>query len=403
MFFCGIFLWQRLKGTRSVCFCYAKIPEVKTAALKSSVFARQKATRIQKEDFLDFLKFFCYPVYMKIFFKLNVFFFLFLLFSCSSVPKAKNGDFKKDFSEDETVEFEELWGYVFYKREDSYTPDLPLTDIGYFTEAISAFSEVPAPPPKEKYFSDCPAKVHLVTSCDSRSQTHLLLLPELPLRKKIIDGLIEASKTYDGLQVDWELVSPEDDENFIEFLKILKSKLGEKTLSIAIPARIRTLSKDAYNYEKLAKVADKIIIMAYDEHWATSKPGPIASTDWCKKISDYAKSQIPPEKLVMGLSFYGRAWRDDTLGGKAYIYPTLQKIMEENKVKNHRRDEYGVPSFTITKKLNITAFYDDETSLFVRTKMYAENEIKALSFWRIGQEDEAYWKHLKIKETEENK
>lgn len=36
-------------------------------------------------------------------------------------------------------------------------------------------------------------------------------------------------------------------------------------------------------------------------------------------------------------------------------------------------------------------------------KMYAENEIKALSFWRIGQEDEAYWKHLKIKETEENK
>lgn len=340
---------------------------------------------------------------MKIFFKLNVFFFLFLLFSCSSVPKAKNGDFKKDFSEDETVEFEELWGYVFYKREDSYTPDLPLTDIGYFTEAISAFSEVPATPPKEKYFSDCPAKVHLVTSCDSRSQTHLLLLPELPLRNKIIDGLIEASKTYDGLQVDWELVSPEDDENFIEFLKILKSKLGEKTLSIAIPARIRTLSKDAYNYEKLAKVADKIIIMAYDEHWATSKPGPIASTDWCKKISDYAKSKIPPEKLVMGLSFYGRAWRDDTLGGKAYIYPTLQKIMEENKVKNHRRDEYGVPSFTITKKLNITAFYDDETSLFVRTKMYAENEIKALSFWRIGQEDEAYWKHLKIKETEENK
>lgn len=365
-------------------------------------FCKAKSHPNSKEDFLDFLNFFCYPVYMKIFFKLNVFFFLFLLFSCSSVPKAKNGDFKKDFSEDETVEFEELWGYVFYKREDSYTPDLPLTDIGYFTEAISAFSEVPATPPKEKYFSDCPAKVHLVTSCDSRSQTHLLLLPELPLRNKIIDGLIEASKTYDGLQVDWELVSPEDDENFIEFLKILKSKLGEKTLSIAIPARIRTLSKDAYNYEKLAKVADKIIIMAYDEHWATSKPGPIASTDWCKKISDYAKSQIPPEKLVMGLSFYGRAWRDDTLGGKAYIYPTLQKIMEENKVKNHRRDEYGVPSFTITKKLNITAFYDDETSLFVRTKMYAENEIKALSFWRVGQEDEAYWKHLKIKETEEN-
>ena len=120
MFFCGIFLWQRLKGTRSVCFCYAKIPEVKTAALKSSVFARQKATRIQKEDFLDFLKFFCYPVYMKIFFKLNVFFFLFLLFSCSSVPKAKNGDFKKDFSEDETSNLKNF-GAMFFIKEKIHT------------------------------------------------------------------------------------------------------------------------------------------------------------------------------------------------------------------------------------------------------------------------------------------
>ena len=46
---------------------------------------------------------------------------------------------------------------------------------------------------------------------------------------------------------------------------------------------------------------DKIIVMAYDEHWATSAPGAIASLSWCKKIADYASSVIPKEKLVIAI------------------------------------------------------------------------------------------------------
>ncbi len=328
---------------------------------------------------------------------------IFLLFSCASTKTPSNGSFNSKSDNASVIEFKEIWGYVFNGYEKEYSPLLPVTDIGYFAKAITTFSEVPQIPPKEKYFSNTNAKVHLVSSCDSRSQTHLLLSPSLPLRDKIIEDLIKAAKTYDGLQIDWELVSAEDADNYVEFLKILKSKLNGKTLSIAIPARIKTLSKDAYNYSKLAKIADRIIIMAYDQHWSTSEPGPIAGTDWCKKITDYAKSQIPQEKLVMGLSFYGRTWRDDKTGGKAYSYNSIQKIIEENKIKEHTRDCFGVPSFYIEKKLKITAFYDDEKSLLFRTKMYAENEIDKISFWRIGQEDKNYWQHLKITTVAEKK
>lgn len=331
-----------------------------------------------------------------------LFFPIFLLFSCASTKTPSNGDFDSSLNDISVIEFTEIWGYVFTGYEKEYSPLLPITDIGYFAKAITTFSEVPQIPPREKYFSNTNAKVHLVSSCDSRSQTHLLLSPKLPLRDKIIEDLIKASKTYDGLQIDWELVVAEDADNYIEFLKILKSKLNGKKLSIAIPARIKTLSKDAYNYSNLAQIADKIIIMAYDQHWSTSEPGPIAGTDWCKKITDYAKSQIPQEKLIMGLSFYGRTWRDDKTGGRAYSYNSIQKIIEENKIKKHKRDSFGIPSFNIEKKLKITAFYDDETSLSFRTKMYAENGIDKISFWRTGQEDKNFWKHLKSPASAEN-
>lgn len=329
-----------------------------------------------------------------------IIFFSIATISCTTIQKNNDNINYKPNEPCETLEFNELWGYVMSERESSWNNELPLTDICYFAPAITTFSEVPSSPPKQKFFSETNARVHLVTSCDSKAQTHLLLSPKLPLRDKIIDDLVKASESYDGLQIDWELVTASDDENFLEFLSILKKKLGRKILSIAVPARLRTLQKDAYDYEKIASLVDKIIVMAYDQHWSTSEPGPVAGTLWCQKIAEYAKTQIPREKLVMGLSFYGRAWRDDNLGGKAYTYPTLEEIFAEHDIKHFTRDEFDTPSFKITKKLTITTWFDDEKSLVTRTKMYKENGINALSFWRVGQEDKFYWNHLKIKNQE---
>ena len=302
----------------------------------------------------------------------------------------------------DAVEFNEVWGYVMNKREKDYTPELPVTDIGYFISAVNTFSELDQVPTKGKFFSNTSARVHLVTSCDSKAQTHLLLSPEYSLRDKIIDQLIAATETYDGLQIDWELVPADDAEYFAQFLKILKSKLNGKMLSVAVPARIKTLEKDAYNYETISSIADRIIVMAYDQHWSTSKPGTIAGTDWCEKIADYALTKIEPDKLVMGMSFYGRAWRDDTEGGKAYIYSSTEKLIKEHKVKKIVRDEYLTPSFTFTKKLTITTWYDDAASLKLRTEMYRNKGIKNLSFWRIGQEDKNYWQYLKVDKNKQS-
>ena len=112
---------------------------------------------------------------------------IFLLFSCASNKTPSDGDFNSRLNALSVIEFNEIWGYVFNGCEKEYSPLLPITDIGYFAEAITTFSKVPQIPPKEKYFSNTNAKVHLVSSCDSRSQTHLLLSPSLPLRDKIIE------------------------------------------------------------------------------------------------------------------------------------------------------------------------------------------------------------------------
>ncbi len=296
--------------------------------------------------------------------------------------------------------FTELWGYVTIGEEMSFSTNYPVSDVGYFVNPVNSYSDFPSVPERSQKFPGYKGRVHLVIPGNSAAHTHLLLDPKLPLRNKIIKRIIAETKEYDGLQIDWESVMKADDENFRTFLKILKKKLKGKTLSVAVPARVKKLERDAYDYAELSKIVDRIIVMAYDEHWSTSAPGPVASTAWCKRIMDFAKSVIPEEKLVMGCHFYARAWNNEDVGNKAYRMYKIEDIIRSNKVSDFKESDGGDLSFTFEKKTRVSVYYDTPDSVAQRCRMYFENGIKKLSFWRVGQESPEFWGKLAFKSPE---
>lgn len=329
------------------------------------------------------------------------------LFSCAFVFSenlpAESSFFQDNEMEENSPEkypqlsFSEIWGYVMTGREDSFSPVFPVTDVGYFWEAVDQYGNIPEPPVREKFFSDYAGRVHFVTSCDSRGQTHLLLSTK-ELRKKIINQLVKASETYEGLQIDWELVPKNDDMIFYDFLKTLKKKLKGKMLTVAIPARLKTLEKDPYDYARLSTVADKIIIMAYDQHWSTSAPGPVASPELGKKIYEYAKTVIPEEKLIMGAPFYGRAWSNEDIGGRAWTNISVERIRNEQNVKDSdiKTDQNGNKYFKLEKKRTVTLYFDDTESELSRLALYKNEGVSRIAFWRVGQENPELWNFLKV-------
>ena len=295
--------------------------------------------------------------------------------------------------EGEIMQFSEVWGYVMAKREDEFDYDMPITDIGYFSADVNAYGELEVLNLGDN-FAAFSGRVHLVSTCESRSLTHFVLDPSYPVRDRLIKSLIAASANYDGLQIDYELVPARDGKNFLDFLSLLKKGLNGKILSVAIPARVKTIKGDVYSYRDIAKIVDKVIVMAYDEHWATSEAGSIASMPWSKRVGEYSASVIPAEKLVMGLPFYGRTWGDFTTN-KAYYFSGINRLMNENNIHSVDRDE-GVPYFKFKKEIEVTGYFEDEKSLLERTKLYKELGITNLAFWRVGQEDSEYWKWLEV-------
>jgi spore germination protein YaaH len=292
------------------------------------------------------------------------------------------------------TEWSEVWAYLLDGSEKTLLPEAPLTDVGYFGAEVDSYGVLTAVPNRKKIVA-FDGRVHLVVTCNSRGLTHFALEPASAVRKKLVADLIAASEPYDGLQIDFELVPAKDGERFLSFLAELRMGLRDKMLTVALPARTRTIADDVYNYEKIAALVDRILIMAYDEHWSTSEPGPIASLAWCEQVAAYAKTKIQPEKLIMGLPFYGRTWGSINTF-RAFFHEGIERIKKENNVKQTDRAG-GIPHFTYEIPVTVTVFYEDAASLTTRLAMYRSLGIEKAGFWCLGQEDPSVWQYVRKK------
>ncbi len=292
----------------------------------------------------------------------------------------------------EPVLFDEVWGYVMISRLKDYDDMTPLTDVGLFAAEINSYGELTNVPKRTAVGKNFKGRVHLVTICESTSLSHFCIDPKYGVRKKIVEGLLEACEEFDGLQVDWELIPSRDADNFLSFLKELKKGLGKKPLTVCVPARTKTLQQDVYSYEKIGKIADRIMIMAYDEHWTGGPAGSIASMDWCEKIADYAKTVWPANKYIFGLPFYGRIWGNKSVK-QALAFNGMNRTAHENGVVTIER-ERGVPHYKYKVEVEVEGWYEDAYSNVERSRMYKQKGYNCIAFWRMGQEDVAVWEWI---------
>lgn len=317
---------------------------------------------------------------------------LFLLILIQIFPVFANG--KKDDTP-KPIAFDETWGYVTMANAGAYRDDLPLTDVCYFAADVNCYGELIDVPDINK-IPVTGKRRHLTFICDSKSLTHFVLSPEYLVRASIIEQLMEAVEPFDGLNIDLEQVPLRDRNYFLSFVAEMKSRLPGKIISVCVPGRTRRLRDEVFPYAELSALCDRVFIMAYDEHWSGSKPGPVSSVEWCSEVMAYAKKSIPEEKIIMGIPFYGRTWADKKTSG-AWTFSSAQTLMEENNVENLEY-ENGIPKFSYTTEVTVTGFLNDMNSVHKLASEYKKNGINRIGYWRIGQEDPAVWDYLIIKD-----
>jgi spore germination protein YaaH len=297
---------------------------------------------------------------------------------------------------DSQISFKEVWGYLMRGEEKLFIKDAPITDIFYFSASVNERGRINTSvnPPFSPVFAGGRQRIHLVISDLSHaSRMHLCLNKKYGVRYHLLKDIVEVSEKFDGIQIDFEAVENRDSSAFITFLRDLKKALpAGKILSVAVlPKRLDV--DDSYDYKAISRIADRVLVMAYDQHWSTSKPGPVASLSWSREVAAYASKNIPKKKLIMGLPLYGREWRDQG-ESRAVRWSQVNALMERDDAVIEYSLEEG---FKVMYDVNMktTIYLDDIKATRQKLAMYSDFTA-GVGFWRLGMESEGLWNIIKV-------
>ncbi len=129
-----------------------------------------------------------------------------------------------------------------------------------------------------------------------------------------IVGALGGEEKYYGLNLDFEYIRPEDRENYNNFLRRTVERLHPLgywiTTSLApkISADQPGLLYEAHDYAVHGELADRVILMTYEWGYTYGPPMAVAPLNRVRQVLDYAVTDIPAEKILMGIPNYGYDW-----------------------------------------------------------------------------------------------
>ncbi|WP_246310112.1 glycosyl hydrolase family 18 protein [Paenibacillus alginolyticus] len=226
-------------------------------------------------------------------------------------------------------------------------------------------------------------------------------------RMKMIKQLLGFAQTYNlqGINIDFENVNLKDKENLVQFVRELTPFMHEQGLAVSIdvtPKSTNEMWSMFYDRPALAEVVDYMMLMAYDEYWASSpKSGSVSSLPWTERsVTQLLGSEkVPPSKLVLGVPFYTRQWTEETKNGKTTVtsktltMEAAQTIIKDKKLTPTFLEETGqnYVEYKEGEKL-IRIWLEDETSIKARLELVKKYDLAGVASWRRGFEQPAAWK-----------
>ena len=234
-------------------------------------------------------------------------------------------------------------------------------------------------------------------------------------RERLVNQVIAQAlqSGIDGINLDFELVSLECGEHYIQFVRELSVKCRQNGLVLSIDNYVPQSYNEHYDLKEQGIVADYVIIMGYDEHTAGSyTAGSVASYNYVKQGIEDALKKVPNQKLVAAVPFYTRLWFEtpkteeelaEQEGTEAANYATnvssTAKPMKE--AYSIVENAGAVLQWDDTAKQNYAQWdadggtykiwLEDNASLEEKLKLIKSEKLAGVAEWKLGQENSAVW------------
>jgi spore germination protein YaaH len=149
-----------------------------------------------------------------------------------------------------------------------------------------------------------------------------------------------------------------------------------------------------YDYGALAVAADRLRVMAYDQHSRRFGPGPIAGYPWVKRVIAYTASKTPLEKVELGIPLYGR---DFAHGDSTSLSSDQARAIARTRGIKPRFDR-AQREATFRYRANgvrHTVWFSSARAVATRTRLAAASGMAGAAYWAATYELPGTWKAVR--------
>ncbi len=196
----------------------------------------------------------------------------------------------------------------------------------------------------------------------------------------------------DGVNIDYEELREHQTDEFTAFIELLAGELHGVGKRLAVSVFTQEPDDDdnhGQDLPALGKAADELVVMAYDQHYDESRPGPVASIGWVAEgLHSTARLGVPDDRVLLGVPLYGYLWPESGRRARDLVHDEVVALLRQEAAGASFDEETASPHARIDAG---TVWFENARSAEAKIRLARDRGVRGLYLWRLGGEDPAVW------------
>lgn len=308
-------------------------------------------------------------------------------------------------------------GYAYpYINETVLADTLPyLSELAIFSYGFTAAGELIPPELPDDWMIELAlqygtAPILTLTPLDEQGRFSNYLIHNVVQNQEAVDMLIDNllvvmdDKGYQGVDIDFEYILAEDRDAFTGFVRQVAERMRAAGYHTSVALAPKTSADqqgvlyEGKDYRALGEAADHVLLMTYEWGYTYGPPMAVAPLNQVRRVVEYAVTEIPPEKIDLGIPNYGYDWPLPFVRGEtqATSIGNVQavRIAIEQDVAIRFNDLAQSPFFTYFQEVEHEVWFEDVRSLQGKFDLIREFGLGGCGYWQIMRWFAANWRLL---------
>jgi len=217
-------------------------------------------------------------------------------------------------------------------------------------------------------------------------------------RSRLIGQIVETmeQKGYGELNLDFEYVLPEDKDVFVTFTQEAAAAVRAAGFRSSVDLAPKTsrdqrgLLYESHDYAALAEPVDRVLLMAYEWGYKYGPPLAVAPINQVRRVVEYALTEIPAQKIWLGMPNYGYDWPLPYEQGKT-VARTIGNVEAvtiawDNRAEIFYDETAQSPNFVYTRDGTVhRVWFEDLRSWQAKIDLVREYGLAGVGVWQLNQ------------------